>query len=123
MKRLIAALILALAGNAYGVTFDKTLTAHDHAMFKEYVTNECAMLMPVHLLDTDLEQNLFKTTCELTAMGAIYERFDSLLALPYQAAAEKALKPSGNKMVDTLVKFGNTTGKIVADKYIGYGKD
>lgn len=69
MKRLIAALILALAGNAYGVTFDKTLTAGDHTMFKEYVTNECAMLTPVHLLNTDLERNLFKTTCEVTAMG------------------------------------------------------
>ncbi|EFI8509545.1 hypothetical protein A9332_000868 [Escherichia coli] len=123
MKRLIAVLILATAGNAYGVTFDKILTAGDHAMFKEYVTNECAMLTPDHLIDTDLERNLFKTMCEVTAMGAIYERFDSILALPLQAAEKKALKPSGNKVIDALVKHANTAGKIAADKYIGYGKD
>ncbi|EPU9834229.1 hypothetical protein ACV0ZS_004931 [Escherichia coli] len=123
MKRLIATLILALAGNAYGVTFDKTLTAHDHAMFKEYVTDQCTMLTPVHLLDTALERNLFKTTCEVTAMGMIYDRFDSLIALPYQTAVKKALKPSGNKMADALVRFGHGTGKIVADKYVGYGKE
>lgn len=124
MKRLITiiAMALVLTGNAYGKAFDYNVTA-EKVRFESYAATECAKLMPDWLAGDENYKTAFKITCELAAMGAICERFDSILALPYQAAAERALKPTGSKAFDAVVKYGHFTGKMAARKYVGYGKE
>ena len=121
MKRVIAIILMVLAGNCFADLGDYRLTKEDDAMIEVSLNDRCQMFKDMHkgAGGTELEGEYIKTMCLLVARIGIYQRFDDIRTLPYQAALKKVLAESTDDTTIMLNTIGIKAGSASAKAYLG----
>ncbi|MBN6231029.1 hypothetical protein JZM03_02095 [Escherichia coli] len=121
MKQIIAIILMVLAGNCFADIGDYSLTKEDDAMIEVAIDDRCQMFKAMHkgAGGTEVEGEYIKTMCLLVARLGVYQRFDDIRALPYQAALKKVLAESTDNATIMLNTMGIKAGSAAAKAYLG----
>ncbi|EFB3214535.1 hypothetical protein [Escherichia coli] len=121
MKRVIAIILMVLAGNCFADLGDYSLAKEDTAKFESVVIENCAKSAKTVGGDdlARLEVEYVAAVCAPMAMAIIYDRFDDIRAIPYKVSLKSVLDEDGNQKINVLNKMGVLAGRIVAEQYLG----
>ena len=121
MKRVIAIILMVLAGNCLADLGDYRLTKEDDAMIEESINDRCQVFKDIHkgAGGTDLEGDYIKGMCVLVAKIGVYQRFDDIRAIAYQVALKNVLAGSTDGAIIKLNTMGIKAGCAVEKAYLG----
>ncbi|EOJ9532955.1 hypothetical protein ACMC74_000204 [Escherichia coli] len=117
MKLLIAIILMVLTGVCFAEPGDYRLTKGDKEMIESAINDRCQLFK--NMQNNKTEGEYIKTICVMVARATVYQRFDDIMALPYQAAVTKILDEGGNDTVIILNAMGVKAGEAAAKAYLG----
>ncbi|MCV5497583.1 hypothetical protein OFN10_29130, partial [Escherichia coli] len=81
-------------------------------MIESAINDRCQLFK--NMQNNKTEGEYIKTICVMVARATVYQRFDDIMALPYQAAVTKILDEGGNDTVIILNAMGVKAGEAAA---------